>query len=78
MTRSRNPRRVYDADGHEIEPMTLSDMRARDPLRLGVLHNDRLQSRGVRDCRCLPDELPVPDVALRLRCLRCGRRSVTT
>jgi hypothetical protein len=26
----------------------------------------------------LPDDLPVPDVSLRLRCSKCGRRTVHT
>ena len=45
MTKKRNPRRAYDADGNEIEPMSLARYaRARGPLRVGVLRHDRLRT----------------------------------
>jgi hypothetical protein len=79
MTRIRNPRRAYDADGHEIEPMTLANMREHGIrsvwafcTMIGCGHEARV------NVDALSDELPIPDVALRLRCSRCGRRSVTT
>jgi hypothetical protein len=73
----RNPRRAYTADGAEIPPMTLADMRG-----LGV--------RSIQAwCECghgatgivveaLPDAVPVPDLALRLRCSVCGSKAVKT
>jgi len=76
---ARNPRRAYDADGREIPPMDLANMRengirsvAADCQELGCHHH------GVINVDRLPDDLPVPDVALRLRCLACGSRNVKT
>ena len=70
MTRpGRNPRRAYDHEGREIPPMTLASMRAR-----GVTHvfaaceAHGCRHEGTVDVSSLPDELPVPDVALKMRC----------
>ncbi len=73
----RNPRRAYDSDGAEIAPMTLANMRA---------HGVRSIAAECRDCQHeatvsaegLPDDLLVPDVALRLRCSACGSKAVVT
>ncbi len=74
-----NPRRAYDAEGREIEPMTLANMRE---------HGVRSVEASCQEIGCgnegsinvdhLADDLPVPDVALRLWCSRCGSRNVTT
>ena len=69
MTRPpRNPRRAYDHDGREIPPMTLGNMRE---------HGVRSVAAHCQEPSCghsasvnvdgLPDDFPVPDVALRLR-----------
>jgi hypothetical protein len=75
----RNPRRAYDADGNEIEPETLAGMRSHGVRHvwatcttMGCGHEARV------NVDALPDDLPVPDIALRLRCSKCGRRSVAT
>ena len=80
MTRpGRNPRRAYDHEGREIPPMTLASMRAR-----GVTHvfaaceAHGCGHEGTVDVSSLPDELPVPDVALRMRCSACGRKRIKT
>ncbi len=76
---SRNPRRAYDRNGAEIPPMTLGNMRAH-----GIRSIDAYcQSIGCGHAATivvdgLPDGLPVPDVGLRLRCLRCGGRAIHT
>ena len=80
MTRPpRNPRRAYDADGNEIRPMSLGNMRE---------HGVRSVAAHCQDASCgysasinvddLPDDFPVPDVSLRLRCSACGSRNVKT
>jgi hypothetical protein len=80
MTRPpRNPRRSYDADGHEIPPMPLGNMRE---------HGVRSVAAICRVVGCghsgsvnvdnLADDFPVPDVALRLRCSVCGSQHVKT
>jgi hypothetical protein len=73
MTKKRN------VDGDEIEPMSLANMRSLDVrsvwafcTTIGCGHE-----AGV-NVDALPYDLPVPDVALRLRCSTCGHRSVTT
>ena len=79
MTKKRNPRRAYDADGNEIEPMSLGGMRAHGVR--SVWASCTTIGCGHEACMnvdALPDDLPVPDVALRLRCSKCGRRSVVT
>ena len=74
----RNPRRAYDSKGREIAPMSLANMRE-------VLHA-RMVAAECRDCLhdatvnvdSLPGEVPVPDVALRLRCSACGSKHIVT
>jgi hypothetical protein len=75
----RNPRRAYDEHGTEIPPMTLGNMRAHGVRSIdahceaiGCGHASTLNVDG------LPDELPVPDVSLKLRCSKCGSRSIHT
>jgi len=71
----RNPRRAYDGPGNEIPPMTLANMRAH-----GVRSIDAFrQAIGCGHASTLnADGLPVPDVSLRLRCSKCGSRSIHT
>jgi hypothetical protein len=73
----RNPRRAHDAEGREIEPMSLANMRE---------HGVRFVEATCEDCKheavvnvdSLPDAVYVPDVALRLRCSACGSKKITT
>src|SRR5829696_7213613 len=80
MTRPpRNPRRAYDAEGNEIRPMSLGNMRE---------HGVRSVKASCQETNCghsasikvedLPDSFPVPDVSMRLRCSACGSRNVKT
>ena len=80
MTRPpRNPRRAYDADGNEIRPMSLGNMREHG-LRsvLAICQESSCGHSASINVDDLPDDLPVPDVALRLRCSNCGSRNVKT
>jgi hypothetical protein len=68
----RNPHRAYTEDEREIAPMTLGNMRGLGVARVfatckasGCGHEADL------DVSALPDELPVPEVALHLRCSAC-------
>ena len=75
----RNPCRAYDHDGNEIPPMTLGNMRE---------HGVRSVKAHCQEANCghsaslnvddLPDDFPVPDVSLSLRCSACGSRNVKT
>jgi hypothetical protein len=74
---NRNPRRVYDKEGREIEPMPLSHMRLQgtrsvDATCVSCKHDSKV------NVDALPDDLPVPDVALRLRCSACGSKRILT
>ena len=76
---ARNPRRAYDADGREIPPMTLGTMRENgtrwiEAYCLEISCGDN----GLVHVDHLPNDLPVPDIALRLRCLSCGSKNVRT
>src|SRR5215216_3061190 len=75
----RNPRPAYGADGREIRSMDLANMRE---------HGVRSVAAHCQEVNCghsgsvkvdgLPDHVPVPDVALRLRCSACGSRNIKT
>src|SRR5215207_1383502 len=60
----RNPRRAYDSEGREFEPLSLANMRE---------HGVRSVVAECRDCKrealvnvdSLPDGLPVPESRLR-------------
>jgi hypothetical protein len=62
---TRSPRPAYDAEGREIEPMSIANMREH-----GV--------RSVISVDNFSGEIYVPDVALRLRCSACGSKQITT
>jgi hypothetical protein len=76
---TRNPRRAYDGQGREIPPMTLGNMREHGIRSIdafcqaiGCGHASTVNVNG------MPDDLPVPDVGLRLRCSHCGGRAIHT
>ena len=76
---SRNPRRAFDANGQEILPMRLANARARCPFGRWLLPTHRVREHeATLDVDGLPDDVAVPDVALRLRCTRCGGRDIRT
>ena len=71
----RNPRRAYDREGQEIEPMSLGNMRQ---------HGVRSVDAACEACKheaavnvdSLADNIYVPDVALTLRCSACGSKKI--
>jgi hypothetical protein len=80
MTRPpRNPRRAYGADGNEIRPMSLGNMREHGVKSvLAICQETSCGHSGSINVDNLPDDFPVPDVSLRLRCSACGSRKVKT
>ena len=75
----RNPRRAYDADGREIPPMTLANMRQNGARFVEAWCYERgCHHHAVIDVGHLPTDTPVPDIALRLRCSACGSKHVRT
>jgi hypothetical protein len=59
--------------------MTLGNMRAQG-IRDVVAHCEAASCfhSATVNVGALPDDLPVPDVALRLVCSKCGRRQIKT
>jgi hypothetical protein len=74
---SRNLRRAYDKDGNEIAPMPLSNMRGLGT-RAVLASWEACSHEAIVPADRFPDELPVPDVGLRLRCSACGSRQIKT
>ena len=73
----KNPRRAYNAEGSVISPMDLANMRA-NGVRSVEARCEACEHEAVVSCNAMPAELPVPDVALRLRCSACGPKKITT
>ena len=71
----RNPRRAYDADGREIRPATISDLKALG-CRTRAAECDAYHREAVVDVSGFPDALPLPDVALKLRCAQCRSKRI--
>jgi hypothetical protein len=70
-------RRARDRDGKTIPPMTLANMRA-NGVRSILATCETCQHEAVLDADQWPDDLPVPDVGLKLRCSACGGREIAT
>lgn len=71
--------RARDRGGTPIPPMTLANMRALGVRRLeAICENTLCGHAGVVEVDALPGEIPVPDVAGRSRCSRCGGKTVST
>lgn len=74
---TRNPRRAYDQHGNEITPQTVGQERASGATAVEA-------SCEAPDCRHhalvsldgWPDDMFVPDMALRLRCAACGSKNI--
>ena len=76
---NRNPRRAYDGEGNEIPPMTLGGMREQGIRTVNAFcEAPGCHHKATLDADRLPDHLPVPDISLKLRCSKCGNRSIHT
>ena len=72
-------RRARNHDGTLIPPMTLGNMRALGVRRVMAICETPLCGRsGILSADAWPDDYAVPDIALRLRCSRCGAKAVST
>ncbi len=64
---SRTPRRAYDGQGNEIPPMTLGNMRSQGIRSIDAYcEATRCGHEATLHVNALPDDLPVPDVSLKL------------
>jgi hypothetical protein len=73
----RNPRRAYNEDGSEIPPATVGSTKAQGMSTVSAF----CQATGCDHDAVVPldgwpDQTPIPDIALKLRCSRCGSRSI--
>ena len=73
----RNPRRAYDSQGREIEPMRLGGMRAMGVCSIDVTCNECGHEATV-GCDRWADAMPAPDIRLSLRCSQCGSKDLHT
>ena len=71
----RNPRRAYDREGREIEPMTLGNMREHGVRAVDATCGE-CKHEAVVNVDSLPDSFYVPDVAIKLRCSACGSKTI--
>ena len=79
MTPPRNQRRAYDKDDNEIRPMSLGNMREHGVRSVEATCQEiGCGHAGSVDIDHLPDDVPVPAIALSLRCSSCGSRNVKT
>jgi hypothetical protein len=74
---ARNPRRRYDENGKEIPPLTVGRSLAegyRTVMAYCDAHNCGHSAEVPLEG--WPSDLPVPDMALKLRCSKCGSRRI--
>ena len=77
MTLGRNPRRAYDRQGNEMEPMSLGNLRAQG-VRSVWAECESCRHEAVVNVDRFEDAVYVPDVALALRCSKCRSKRITT
>lgn len=75
MRRGRNPRRAYDEEGREIAPPTVGDGRAQGETTIRAWCHACGHGAIVSTDR-LPADLPIPDIAFRLRCSACSSKCI--
>jgi hypothetical protein len=74
-----NLRRAYEESDNEIPPMTLAAMRDHGVRSIkAYCEAIGCDHEATINVDSLPDGLPVPDVSLKLRCSKCGRKSIRT
>jgi hypothetical protein len=73
----RNPRRAYDADGNEIPPVTVVRSLAEGyRIVMAYCEAHHCGHGGEVPLKNWPPDLPVLDMALKLRCSKCGGRRI--
>jgi hypothetical protein len=74
---TRDPRRAYDEHRQEIPPITVDSSRASGLHTVSVFCEVRgCHQDAIVSLHGWPDDMPVPDLALRLRCSECGGRQI--
>ena len=77
MSVPRNPRRAYDQDGTEIPPVTVGRSLAEGYRTVMAYCEAHRCGHGAEvPLKGWPVHLPVPDMALKLRCSKCGSRRI--
>ncbi len=77
MRAPRNPRRAYDQDGNEIPPATVASTRALGMTTVTAFCEARdCEHHAIVPLERWPKALPIPDMALRLRCSKCGSHKI--
>jgi ribosomal protein L44E len=71
----RNPRRAYDKDGNEFQPATIANHKANGCKTVEASCDD-CRHEAIVDVSGFPDDFPVPDVAMKLRCSACGSKQI--
>lgn len=73
----RNPRRAYDGNGNEIPPVTVGRAIA-DGYKtvMACCETPSCYHGAAVPMEGWPLNLPIPDMALRLRCSECGRKAI--
>ena len=72
----RNPRRAYDENGIEIPPATVASTRAEGMKTvLAFCEAQECRHDAVVALEGWPGDTAIPDMALRLRCSKCGSRA---
>jgi len=77
MRSRRNPRRAYDENRNEIPPVTVG-MSIAEGYRTVLAYCEAIRCYHEAEVPLAgwPLDLPVPDMALRLRCSECGGRNI--
>jgi hypothetical protein len=73
----RNPLRAYDEQGKEIAPATVASVRALGLNTVAAFCEKRgCERSAVVSLGGWSGEVPIPDLALHLRCSKCGGRTI--
>jgi hypothetical protein len=73
----RNPLRAYDEQGKEIAPATVASTRALGLNTVAAFCEKRgCERSAVVSLNRWSGDVPIPDLALHLRCSKCGGRAI--
>ena len=74
----RNPRRAYDREGREVQPMDLANAAENGVRFIRAICPPPCRHEGQVPLASFPSTMAVPDVGLYLRCTACGRKGPET
>jgi hypothetical protein len=73
----RNSRRAYNEDGSEIPPASVASTKAQGMRTVSAFcQANGCEHDAVAPLDGWPEETPIPDMSLKLRCSKCGSRSI--